>query len=132
MQTRFIFWWDCWKKIDPQALRKSCTTKAEVIGGNHSSVALQSRLKKGLLTSPIVEVKIYTELTDVEALQIWVQHNELYKKSRELSFMEKVKLIWQLKPEVETSESLDQWKIWLATIFSYKVGWLFVLGLTAL
>ena len=115
------------KEINPQALKESGTTKLEVIGGNHSRVALQSLLKKGLLTSPLVKVKMYRDLTDIEALQTGVQHNEVLKKSRELSFMEKVKLIRQLKPEVEISESIDQWKIRLATIFSYKVNYTFTL-----
>jgi hypothetical protein len=100
----------------------------EVLGGNHTRLALQSLFDEGLLTSPIVKVNLYKALPRTEALAIGMQHNViLEEKKKPLSFVDKVKLMRECRPtEMMNVTEISSWKDMLCIIFRVEVCKTFV------
>ncbi|XP_053406200.1 uncharacterized protein LOC123523270 isoform X2 [Mercenaria mercenaria] len=95
--------------------------EVQVLGGNHSRTALQSLNRKGLLHSKLVKMQIYAGLSTEDALQLGVHHNEVNTLSKELSFIEKVRLIRSMMPCSQMSPAdIRVWKIKLKTVFGYE------------
>lgn len=110
-------------------LIKPGVAKVEVIGGNHTRLALQSLNSKGLLSNPLVKLNLYSQLTLTECLSVGVKHNEVLLSSKEMTFIDKVKLIRSRKPREEKlleagADHLRKWKKELMVIFNKKVCWI--------
>jgi hypothetical protein len=99
---------------DLKALRTEGAETLEMLGGNHSRLALQSLLRKGILQSALVKVNVYKPLGLVEALAIRMQHNLVMQEKRKaVSFMDKVKWMRECQPGASdqmTSVEIRKWK----------------------
>lgn len=110
--------------VVPEDFRKPGSVDVEVLGGNHTRLALQSLLEKGLLHSPYVKVNLYQPLPRTEALTLGYQHNFLLEeKKKPMSFVEKVKLMRECRPSANMSSSqISSWKEMLCIIFRVDVS----------
>ena len=107
---------------DVLSLREpDCGTEVEVIGGNHSRIALQYLLASGYLTEETVRVKLYSGLTDDEALEVGVFHNSQAQKSKKMTFMDVSRLIRDKLKDCLPENMLKE-KQKLAKIFGLKVS----------
>lgn len=98
-----------------------CGTEVEVIGGNHSRIALQYLLASGHLTEETVRVKLYSGLTDDEALGVGVLHNSQAQKSKKMTFMDVSRLIRDKLKDCPQEDMLKE-KQKLVKIFGLKVS----------
>lgn len=85
--------------------------KIEVIGGNHSRLALTSLHRRGLRAAT-VKCVIYQALSSEEALKIGIHHNTINSKSRQMSFVDTVGVVRRVTEKRQ-----------LARIFGYEVCW---------
>ena len=121
------------QKVPMEVLAQPGRVSVEVLGGNHTRLALQSLHDKGLLLEPLIRMTIY--FTDVEQLQIGVHHNEILKESKPMTFMEKAALMRSRQPEGFRKKSqgdVDSWKKELQVIFSCAVSYYFSILLTSI
>ena len=70
-----------------------CGVDVEVLGGNHTRIALQYLLSSGHLQKECVKVRIYKDLTNDEALSVGYLHNKKAEKSKKMTFMDETRLV---------------------------------------
>ncbi|XP_053393658.1 uncharacterized protein LOC123543365 [Mercenaria mercenaria] len=71
-----------------------CTV--EVLGGNHTRIALQTLRKRGLWKLDELRVEVHANIDDQECLSLGIQHNVVDKQALEMCFMDEVRLIRKL------------------------------------
>ena len=73
--------------------------KIEVLGGNHTRVALQTLIKQNgvdICDYEFVYMDLYHDLTDQQAWFVGLQHNEIHESSRPINFADKCTLLRKL------------------------------------
>ena len=98
--------------LDNAAVEGSC--KVEVIGGNHSRAAVTSLFRRGL-GPEVMRVRVYNGVSDNEALKVGIFHNEIDRQSREVTFLEKARLI---RSQLQEG---GKWKERIRAIFGLEV-----------
>ena len=99
-------------------------TAIETLGGNHTRLAIQALLEDGEITDSdaIVKVRLYEGLTRWEALQIGYLHNKHASGSKDMTFVDVVRLMRPLLYGVEAkSAELTARKDKVRTILDLKV-----------
>ncbi|KAH3866679.1 hypothetical protein DPMN_029778 [Dreissena polymorpha] len=99
-----------------------CAGQVEALGGNHTREALQGLLRRGLATITTVKMNMYSALSTCTALTVGWQHNVcLQEKQKPLSFIDKVRLMRQVRPSMHMSPTdMKAWKEALSSIFHVK------------
>ncbi|XP_052283019.1 uncharacterized protein LOC127879939 [Dreissena polymorpha] len=107
---------------DPSKLKMKGAGQVETLGGNHTREALQGLLRRGLATITTVKMNIYSALSTCTALTVGWQHNVcLQEKQKPLSFIDKVRLMRQVRPSMHMSPTdMKAWKETLSSIFHVK------------
>ena len=103
-------------------------TSVETLGGNHTRLAIQGLLESSDITDAqaVVKVRLYRDLTKVEALQIGYLHNKQAANSKDLSFFDKIRIMRPLLYGVEAkSAELTARKDKVRIIFDLKVSYQF-------
>ncbi|KAH3890014.1 hypothetical protein DPMN_014081 [Dreissena polymorpha] len=101
---------------DPSKLKINGAVQVETLGRNHTREAL---LQRCLTTMTTVKMNIYSAMSTCTALTVGWQHNvSLQEKQKSLSFMDKVRLMRQVRPSMPMSPTdLKAWKEALSSIF---------------
>ena len=82
------------EEVDLDQLKEpNCGTDVEVLGGNHTRIALQYLHSSNHLHKETVKVRVYKDLTDAEALSIGYLHNKQAEKSKKMTFMDETRLV---------------------------------------
>ena len=80
--------------IDIETLSsRSEVPTVEVIGGQHTCAALKELYDEGMADCSLVNMNLFKGLSDLEAIEIGFQHNEMVKLSKSLSFIDLVKML---------------------------------------
>ncbi len=101
-------------------LTDSGKTRVEVIGGNHTRAAFQALVADGTLQCETLKVKVYTGLTTAEALQVGYRHNVVAASSKDMQFMDTVRVIHK-QLNSRSGQEKRRRKADLAMIFGYEV-----------
>lgn len=82
-------------------LAEAGSAKVEVLGGNHTRQALVN-----IGADVLVQMDIYLNLREIDALKLGWVHNEIHKFSKHASFEETVKLFHDLLVQMKGNKNL--------------------------
>ena len=115
--------------ISLEKLATPGTGKIQVLGGNHTRLALQEILTEDpLFKLQTVFVDIYVGLTEEESLRIGVYHNQIHDSARKITFEEEVRLFRkllfrtrELHPEDHPKTQSSHWRTTIGNLLQLPV-----------
>ena len=111
------------KNVDIDSLKQpSEKPMVEVIGGQHTCAAFRELYEEGVEDCSLVNMNIFTGLTNMEALEIGFQHNEMIKLGKPLGFIDFVKMLRFHLFSGQTVDERKQKKKEISLAFGFKVS----------